>query len=535
MAFLKNFCCVAALCILPVTAQAKIYGLVIGVDDYAYVPSLSGAVNDARDIAETLEARDAEVILLLDREATRARIESAFDDIVGRVKTGDTIVMTYAGHGVQMPEALPGDEPDGMDETFILHGFNVRGEGLGERIRDNDISSMLSRVPSDVAVLMVADSCHSGTMTRSVDPRGDLGPMRFVELGPVTEADPLAKPNADTRAIEAASFPNVVYAHAARDDQQTPEVEIDGVYRGALSWSIARALDGQADGGDGMTTLADFQDYVIEQVRALSGTRQTPGVSYSRAVEITGVEGAGAALSALLGNDVSAPVPQQPRTALSLADPPRMYVRSDGSSRAVFLGGVQIVDTEETARLLWDQSKGELVDRATADVIAETKNEADVDLAILKWRAVQPLIRWTPKRPLQFRLEPDDRRYRLGEPLHITITRPEPGFDYLTIVNLASSGEVQFIYPSAGHTRTDQDRMAPTEQAKRLGPSPVSPPTGADHVIALASLERLTDLHTALDRLHGNPAPEELLDLLERYASDPRRVRAGLLPIFTQR
>ncbi|MEO1492820.1 MAG: caspase family protein [Pseudomonadota bacterium] len=528
--------CAAALWCAPLAAQAEIYGLIIGVDDYAYVPSLAGAVNDARDISATLEERGADVTLLLDREATRARIMQEYETILGKVQSGDTIVITFAGHGIQMPEALAGDEPDGKDETFILHGFNVRGEGLGERIRDNDISEMLSRVPLDVAVLMVADSCHSGTMTRSVDPRGDLGPMRFVDIGTEFGADPLAKPHVRTRSVEAGDLPNVVYAHAARDDQQTPEVQIDGVYRGALSWSVARALDGQADGGDGMTTLSDFQDFVIEQVRNLSGTRQTPGVTYSRAVELMGADGAGIALSVLLGNEPEAPPPPPaPEVDLALADPPGLYVKTADSTRAVFLGGARLVSTEETARLLWDRESRELVDRATADVIAEAEAEASVELAVKKWRAVQPLLRWSPRRPLQFRLEPDDRRFTLGDAIHITIARPGPGFDYLTIVNLASTGEVQFIFPAAGHTRTDQDRIDPGQTAKRLGPSPISPPTGADHVIALASQTRLTDLHNALERLHGTPAPEELLDLLGRHASDPEQVRVGLLPIFTQR
>lgn len=529
--------CAAAISFAPVGAKAEIYGLIIGVDDYAYVPSLAGAVNDARDIAETLEGRDADVTLLLDREASRDRIMNEFDRIVGEVKSGDTIVMTFAGHGIQMPEALAGDEPDGMDETFILHGFNVRGDGLAERIRDNDIAEMLSRVPGDVAVLMVADSCHSGTMTRSVDPRGDLGAMRFVDIGTEFGADPLTKPAVRTRSVEAGDLPNVVYAHAARDDQQTPEVEIDGVYRGALSWSIARALGGQADGGDGMTTLADFQDFVIESVRNLSGTRQTPGVTYSRAVEIMGADGAGIALAALLGNEVETQQlpPPAPEVELALADPPGLYVKSEKSNRAVFLGGARLVSTEETARLLWDRSSGEIVDRATADVIAEAQSEAAVELAVKKWRAVQPLIRWSPKRPLQFRLEPDDRRYALGSEVHITVSRPGQGFDYLTIVNLASTGEVQFIYPAAGHVRTDADRIDATARSKRLGPSEISPPTGADHVIALASTARLSGLHAELERLDGTPAPEDLLGLLKRYASDPGHVRVGLLPIFTQR
>ena len=513
-------------------ARAEVYGLVIGIDEYAFVPDLAGAVNDARDIAEAIESRGGEVTLLLNRKATRQGILDAFDQIAGKVKSGDTVVLSYAGHGVQLPEALPGDEVDGLDETFILHGFEIKGDGFSERIRDNDISAMLRRIPADVGVLVIADSCHSGTMTRNVDPRGNLGRTRFVSLVGQTAEDTLPKPEPATRGVESGDFPNVVFANAARDDQQTPEVQIDGTYRGALSWSVARAIGGDADGGDGATSLDDFRNYVIEQVRALSGTRQTPGVGFARQKASEGL----AAISSLFGDDVPETQDQAgPASEMRLAEMPSLYVREgEKPTRAALMAGMALAESEEVARMLWDRDYDELVDRATADVIAQVRTEQELQAAVLKWRAAQPLAAWTPKRPLSFRLEPDDRRYKVGDQLHIVVTQPEPQFAYLTIVNLASTGEVQFIYPSAGHVAIDDDRIAEGAGIKRLGPVPVTTPTGADHVIAIASAERLGTLHANLESLHGSRAVEELLALLEAQAGDATRARVGLLPIFTE-
>ena len=512
------------------SAGAKTYALVVGIDDYAHVQSLAGAANDARDLAETLRGRGVEVTLRLDGEATRAQVMQDWAAIAQSVRPGDSIVFTYAGHGVQMPEELPGDEADGMDEVFILQGFELHGPGLAERIRDNDIAAMLQQVPAEVPVLLVADSCHSGTMTRAADPRGRLGRSRYVALGPVTGPDPLPAPEGRTRGVEAGELSNVVFAHAARDDQQTPEVEIEGAWRGALSWSVARAIEGQT-GQQGLT-LDDFRDFVVEQVRALSGARQTPGVQFSRALDsVTAGQGVGALLT-----PVAAPpaIPPPPRELVP-APPPTLFVRGSSSSRAVFLGDIEIVSTEEAARLLWDRERAELVDRATADVIAEARGPEDIARAVLKWRAVQPLLRWAPRRPLAFRVEPDDGRHRLGEELWITVTQPAPEFRYLTIVNLASTGEVQFVFPSVGHVGDELDRFGPGETTRRLGPTPVTVPTGADHVLALASTDRLDAMHAALAELHGSVAPERLLDLLERHAADPGEVRVGLLPLFTAR
>ncbi len=374
-------------------------------------------------------------------------------------------------------------------------------------------------------------------MTRSVDPRGSLGHSRYVPVGPVTGPDPLPPPAAATRSLELTDFPNVVFAHAARDEEQTPEIEIDGAWRGALSWSVARALEGQKTRPG--ETLTEFRDFVVEQVRALSGSRQTPGVLVPQAL---GNDAARQTLAALLG-EAPAPAagaaPASQGRELVLAPPPRLFVSGAAGAEAVSLAGAEIAGSEETARLLWDTERGELVDRATADVIAEVGPELGgataVEQAVAKWRAVQPLLRWAPKRPLELRVEPDDRRYRLGDSIWITATRPDEAYRYLMIVNLASTGEVQMIFPSTAHIAQDLDEFVPGLPERRLGPAPVTLPVGADHVVALASRTRLDGLRDAIGRIDGLREPEKLLRALEDYAGDPAEVRVGVLPIFTRR
>jgi hypothetical protein len=268
---------------------------------------------------------------------------------------------------------------------------------------------------------------------------------------------------------------------------------------------------------------------------ALSGARQTPGVQFSRTLDsMTAGQGVGA----LLTRAAARPGLPPPVTAAAGAGAgatadalrPRPFERGFPG-----VADIEIVGTEEAARLLWDRGHAELVDRATADVIAEARDPEEVGRAVRKWRAVQPLLRWTPERPLAFRVEPGDGRHHLGERLWITITQPAPEFRFLTIVNLASTREVQFVFPAPGHVRSDQDRFAPGETMRRLGPTLVTVPTGADHVLALASTDRLDELHAALADLDNSVAPERLLDLLEDHAGDAAEVRVGLLPLFTAR
>jgi len=92
-------------------ARADLYGLVIGIDAYAHEASLEGAVNDAEDIAASLDKLSPQqVVVLTNGEATRARITQEWRRLLRLAKRGDTIVLTYAGHGSQEADRPPHDE-----------------------------------------------------------------------------------------------------------------------------------------------------------------------------------------------------------------------------------------------------------------------------------------------------------------------------------------------------------------------------------------------------------------------------------------
>ncbi|MEP0722442.1 MAG: caspase family protein, partial [Marinomonas sp.] len=68
---------------MPMQAMAeRTFGLVIGIDEYTYIPDLHGAVNDAEDIADALDSLGAEVTLLTDAKATRSAILGAWEHIL---------------------------------------------------------------------------------------------------------------------------------------------------------------------------------------------------------------------------------------------------------------------------------------------------------------------------------------------------------------------------------------------------------------------------------------------------------------------
>ena len=80
------------------TAEAGQWrALVVGVDAYQHVSPLKGAVNDARDIAETLTAAGVtDLTTLYDADASRQAILSSWQDLISRADADDVLVLSYA-------------------------------------------------------------------------------------------------------------------------------------------------------------------------------------------------------------------------------------------------------------------------------------------------------------------------------------------------------------------------------------------------------------------------------------------------------
>ena len=132
----------------------------IGINDYPGTSSdLQGCVNDANDWAEELDGRGFAVTMLLNRAATGAAIRQRIGSLIAAAGRGDTVVVQFSGHGSFVPD-LDGDEPDATDECICPYDVS-RGY-----ITDDELFEVFAARPSGVDVVMIADSCHSGTIGR---------------------------------------------------------------------------------------------------------------------------------------------------------------------------------------------------------------------------------------------------------------------------------------------------------------------------------------------------------------------------------
>lgn len=154
--------------------------LCIGINDYPGTGmDLRGCVNDAEDWAAALAARGYVVQRLLDRRATKAALKTAFKRLVGAAKARDSLVITFSGHGTYQPDT-DDDELDGYDEGLCPYDLSTRGALI-----DDEIRALFAPLHRDARLVLISDSCHSGTVTRAAPAEPDAeGPRpRFMPMG----------------------------------------------------------------------------------------------------------------------------------------------------------------------------------------------------------------------------------------------------------------------------------------------------------------------------------------------------------------
>ena len=533
-----GLCALLALGPSAATAQT-VRGLVIGIDAYAELPDLAGAVNDARDIARALRgAGVTDLTVLEDGAATRARIVAEWRALTARSARGDTLVLSYAGHGGQEPARRPGTERDGKDEVLLLGGFRSAGPGTRERLPDDELNRWLAEAGErGLRVVFVADACHSGTLTRSVDPRAPRSAVRMAQYTIDRDELTLELPE-DAARLGEEELPHVSFLAAGQEYQQVPEISLknpSGVPepRGALSYFVARAIEGQADlDGDGVLKRNELWRFLRENVRMASGSRQTPnllpngrgGEPVLRLVPVT-QPGTTADGSAAPGG-ASAPAAGAAadngplRLAVLNAAP---AVRAKVRKRLI---GVAIVPEAHLPDLIWDARARQLV-TGLGDVAANGVDAAALPSAVGKWQAVRRIRALSARAALRLRVLPHDGVHRRGSRLAVEVAGLKAR--RLTLIGLSGDGTVHYLYPHPSET-VPLEGGGPFRLRLDLQ---VTPPFGADHVVAVSADSPLDALNAALARLDGKRAARQAAQLLASASAGVQGWQSGIQGLFT--
>ena len=120
---------------------------------------LAGCVADARTYAGIAKRGGFEVRSL---ETSEAKIGTVAQHILWAsqlVSPEGIFLVAYAGHGSQATDTN-GDETDGKDDTWCL---------FDGQLVDDELYRFWSYFPAGARILVVSDSCHSGTVARVLD------------------------------------------------------------------------------------------------------------------------------------------------------------------------------------------------------------------------------------------------------------------------------------------------------------------------------------------------------------------------------
>lgn len=121
--------------------------------------ALGGCENDAQTI-RTIAQRDGFApTMLLTRQATSGNLLAEIAAAAQQLTRGDTFLLSYAGHGAQVPNVSGDAEADQQDETWVLYD---------RMLIDDELAQAFAQFAAGVDIVMLSDSCHSGTVYRKM-------------------------------------------------------------------------------------------------------------------------------------------------------------------------------------------------------------------------------------------------------------------------------------------------------------------------------------------------------------------------------
>lgn len=261
--------------------KPDLYVVAVGISDYVDGRfRLTYADKDARDLAALLEGKwerfgAVKVLRILNRDATRENILKAAE-FLKPCRVDDAVVLFFAGHG------LLDAKLDYYFATADIDFADPTKRGLPYEAIEELLDVTHAR-----RKLLLMDTCHSGELDKDdiqvakaeKKPEGSvtarairngLTPDVKPKLGLTNSSQLLQGMFADLRrgtgAVVVASAGGAEYA------LESPEWK-----NGVFTHAVLRGLKGEADRNkDGRVQVSELRDFVEQEVKRLTGGRQSP-------------------------------------------------------------------------------------------------------------------------------------------------------------------------------------------------------------------------------------------------------------------
>lgn len=150
-----------------------------GIDEYPGPNDLDKCIADA-ELRHDFFVRLGFDEVTTDENSTKKEIINSLEYMMTAAEPGDVVVWSHSGHGTQHYDSS-GDEEDYYDEAIVCSD--------GQLLLDDEIREAISWAEEGVHIVVLLDTCFSGTGTRKA--RADLGKRRYIP--PKTPIPPNAK------------------------------------------------------------------------------------------------------------------------------------------------------------------------------------------------------------------------------------------------------------------------------------------------------------------------------------------------------
>lgn len=121
--------------------------------------ALASCVNDARKMQEIAQALGYDATTFENEQATVADFTGFIRGAINDLVAGDSLLITFSGHGSQLPNTSDDNEADLLDETLCLYD---------RMLIDDEFYALLAQLRDGVRVHAVFDSCHSATVYKDI-------------------------------------------------------------------------------------------------------------------------------------------------------------------------------------------------------------------------------------------------------------------------------------------------------------------------------------------------------------------------------
>jgi metacaspase-1 len=195
--------------------------LLIGINYKDTEGELRGCVNDVNDLKKMLTSKydysPSNVTTVIDSQATRENILKQFTQLLRSGKSGETLFVSFSGHGYYWDDNYNKDEIDGKDELIVTVDNYA--------IVDDELKNIIdANLKENVTLIALFDNCHSGTIL-------DL-PYHYFKEDKEMIHHSLCK---DTKGT-------VICLSGCRDDQVSMDAYLQGNFNGALTFHFVEML-----------------------------------------------------------------------------------------------------------------------------------------------------------------------------------------------------------------------------------------------------------------------------------------------------